>query len=273
MNAGFFWTIGRTFASNLMRRRALVGNLVVRDFKQRYVGSAIGWLWGAVHPAVLLLSYWFVFSLVFRVRLLPDSGTDSFALYLFVGILPWLLFQDTVQRSVTAVVDYSNLITKTVFPSEVLPISMLLSGMLNHLLGLLVLLVILGLVGKKLTVYALLVPVYTLLLALFTIGVSWLVASLHVFLRDTAQALSIALIFWFWFTPIFYPPELVPEGFRLVLAVNPMTTVVTGYRNAFLQMPPPSSEHLLILLAWTGVVFVAGALFFRHSKTAFADVL
>ena len=273
MNAGFFWTIGRTFASNLMRRRALVGNLVVRDFKQRYVGSAIGWLWGAVHPAVLLLSYWFVFSLVFRVRLLPESGTDSFALYLFVGILPWLLFQDTVQRSVTAVLDYSNLITKTVFPSEVLPISMLLSGMLNHLLGLLVLLVILGLVAKKLTVFALLVPVYTLLLALFTIGVSWLVASLHVFLRDTAQALSIALIFWFWFTPIFYDANLLPEKMRFIARINPLAYIVEAYRKCLLVGQAPALGDLAITAAFAVTAFLAGGLFFRYAKRAFGDVL
>src|SRR5213593_2098951 len=116
MDSGLSLAAPWGFVSNLVRRRALVGNLVARDFKQRYVGSSLGWLWGAAHPAVLLLSYIFVFSLVFHVQPQAGSGTDSFALYLFAGILPWLLFQETVQRSSTAVVDYSNLITKTVFP-------------------------------------------------------------------------------------------------------------------------------------------------------------
>ncbi len=273
MNVGFFWTVGRAFVSNLVQRRALVGNLVVRDFKQRYVGSSIGWLWGAVHPAVLLLSYWFVFSKVFKVPLRPELGTDSFALYLFVGILPWLLFQDTVQRSATAVMGYSNLITKTMFPSEVLPLSLLLSGMLNHLLGLLVLLGILGLVVKKLTVFALLVPVYTLLLAVFTIGVSWLVASLNVFLRDTAQALSVGLIFWFWFTPIFYAADRLPENARFIAWINPLAYVVDAYRKCLLAGQAPALGDLAITAVFAVTAFVAGGLFFRYTKRAFGDVL
>ena len=114
---------------------------------------------------------------------------------------------------------------------------------------------------------------YLPILILLTQGLGWLVSSLNVFFRDTSQVLTVTMVFWFWFTPIFYPPELVPERFRVIMAVNPMATVVTGYRNAFLQMEPPQPEHILILLGWTGVVFLAGALFFRQSKAAFADVL
>ncbi len=269
----FFLTVGRAFASNLLRRRALVGNLVARDFRQRYVGSALGWLWGAVHPAVLLLSYTFVFSLVFKIPPAPGSGTDSFALYLFAGILPWLLFHDTVLRSVTAVVDYSNLITKTMFPSEVLPISLFLSGMLNHLLGLLVLVAISAFLVKKITVFVLLLPVYLFLLALFTIGVSWIVSSLHVFLRDTAQALSIVLTFWFWFTPIFFGAERLPENLRFIARINPLAYVVDAYRTCLLAGRAPALGDLAVTAAFAATVFVAGGLFFRYTKRAFGDVL
>ncbi len=273
MNWGFLWTVGRAFLSNLVRRRALVGNLVVRDFKQRYVGSMLGWLWGAVHPAVLLLSYTFVFSLVLKVPPAKGSGTQSFALYLFAGILPWLLFHDTVLRSVTAVVDYSNLITKTMFPSEVLPISLFISGLLNHLLGLVVLLAITALVVKKVAVSILLLPVYLFLLALFTIGVSWLVSSLQVFVRDTAQGLSIALVFWFWFTPIFFGVERLPARLRVIAKINPLAYVVDAYRKCVLagQAPPPADLAVTALFAATA--FVAGGLFFRYTKRAFGDVL
>ena len=273
MNRGFFTTTVRALVSNLLRKRTLVGNLVARDFKQRYVGSTLGWLWGAVHPAVLLLSYTFVFSLVFKVRPAADSGTDNFPLYLFAGILPWLLFQETVQRSVTAVVDYSNLITKSLFPSEVLPISLFLSGMLNHLLGLLVLLAIVVFLVKKVTVFVLLLPVYVFLLALFTIGVSWLVSSLHVFLRDTAQALSIVLTFWFWFTPIFFSVEHLPENLRFIARINPLAYVVDAYRRCLLAGRAPAPADLALTAAFAFAAFIGGGLFFRYSKRAFGDVL
>src|SRR3989304_8881126 len=128
--------IAGNFLGNLVRRRGLIFNLGVRDFKQRYIGSSMGWLWAAVHPIVLLASYTFVFAVVFKVRLGPEAGTSNFSVFLFTRILPWLLFQETVQRSVNSMVDYANLITKSVFPAELVPISIFLSNVLNHLLGL-----------------------------------------------------------------------------------------------------------------------------------------
>jgi len=90
---------GRHFLKNLVERRTLVGQLVRRDFQQRYVGSAAGWLWGAIHPLVLLASYYFIFKLCLHQTLPPGEVTDSYVMYLFCGFLPWLLFQDTVVRS------------------------------------------------------------------------------------------------------------------------------------------------------------------------------
>ena len=260
------------FLIRLKANRNLIRNLVVRDLKHRYVGSVGGFFWSVVHPIVLLVCYYFVLTKVFGQRLGEEYATQNYALFLFCGIVPWLMFQDTVLRNCTSVSDNANLITKTLIPPEVLPISIMISNLVHHLIGLSVLIGAI-VVFHTVELSVLRVLAYMPVLVLMTLGLSWLVSSLNVFFRDTKEVLNVLMIFWFWFTPIFYPPELVPEGFRLVLAVNPMTTVVTGYRNAFLQMPPPSSEHLLILLAWTGVVFVAGALFFRHSKTAFADVL
>ena len=268
----FLWIVGRTFLSNLVRRRALLLNLVMRDFQQRYVGSAVGWLWGGVQPAVLLLSYTFVFGRIFQVKPPTDSRTSSFALWLFAGIVPWLLFQEAVQRSVTAVVDYSNLITKTMFPSEMLPLAMFLSGLINHALALVVLLVIAGIAGT-LTPLALLLPLYLLLLALFSVGISWVVSSLHVFLRDTSHAFSIVLIFWFWFTPIFYTADRLPRRLHFLARVNPLAYVVEAYRGLVGAGPAPRVADLGLLALFALGVFFAGGLFFRYTKRAFGDVL
>ena len=87
------WQIASTFVRNLERRRGLILNLVARDFKQRYIGSSMGWLWAAVHPMVLLASYTFVFAVVFKVKLGPEAGTSNYAIFLFAGMLPWMLFR------------------------------------------------------------------------------------------------------------------------------------------------------------------------------------
>ena len=259
------------FLIRLKANRNLLLNLVMRDLKHRYVGSVGGFFWSVVHPIVLLVCYYFVLTKVLGARL-PEEYTQNLALFLFCGILPWLMFQDTVLRNCTSVSGNANLITKTVIPSEVLPISIMISNLVHHLIGLTILIVGLLLL-HTVELSNLWVLAYLPVLILLTQGLGWLVSSLNVFFRDTNEVLNVLMIFWFWFTPIFYPVELVPEGFRVVLAVNPMATVVTGYRNAFLQMQPPSLVQILILLGWAVVAFVVGALFFRQSKAAFADVL
>ena len=261
------------FLCRLRANRNLLKNLIVRDLKYRYVGSFGGFFWSIVHPIVLLVSYYFVFTMIFRIGIdLERFGTENFAIYVFSGFLPWLLFSDTVMRSCTSMTDNANLITKTVIPSEILPVAIMISNLIHHVIGLGILIVVLGLF-ETIQVSFLSVLLYLPLLIAFAQGLSWLVSGLNVFFRDTSQILNVLLIFWFWFTPILYAPELVPQRFGAIVALNPIATIVTGYRNAFLQLTPPSSQHVLILLGWTLAAFLIGALFFRRSKAAFADVL
>src|SRR5208282_3873105 len=122
---------GTYFARNLIYRRTLLFQLVRRDFEQRFIGSAAGWLWGVVHPLVLLVSYIFVFQVCLKVKLPPGAATQNYTMYLFCGVLPWLLFSETVTRSASSMVENSNLITKTVFPAEVVPVSIFLSSLMQ----------------------------------------------------------------------------------------------------------------------------------------------
>src|SRR5262249_55832364 len=103
--------------------RNLLKNLIVRDIKHRYVGSIAGFLCSVIHPIVLLVSSTFIFGVVFRQSMGPEFGTDSFAIFVFCGLLPWLLFSDTVVRNCSVISDNALLITKTVIPAEILPIS------------------------------------------------------------------------------------------------------------------------------------------------------
>src|SRR3954469_21985117 len=126
---------GRLFLQNLVERRTLLFQLVRRDFEQRFVGSAMGWIWGLIHPLVLLLSWTFVFNFCLKMEVPPGEGTRSYPLWLFAGMLPWLLFSEAVQRSASSLLEQANLITKTVFPSEMIPVSVFLSALVSHLLG------------------------------------------------------------------------------------------------------------------------------------------
>ena len=114
---------GGRFLTNLVERRALLYQMVRRDFDQRYVGSAAGWLWGLIHPLVMLLVWRFVFETCMKIEMPRGEVTQNYTLYLLAGYLPWFLFQETVQRSASSLVDNASLITKTLFPSEIVPIS------------------------------------------------------------------------------------------------------------------------------------------------------
>jgi lipopolysaccharide transport system permease protein len=264
---------GTYFLRNLRERRNLLAQLVRRDFGQRFVGSIAGWLWGVFHPLVLLLSWTFVFQVCLKISLQPGEVTQNYTLFLFSGFLPWLLFQDTVQRSTTAVVEYSNLIKRTVFPVEMIPVAIFLSSLVQHLIAVTLAIAVAAVWLRHLSPMVLMLPAYTVLLGMFAVGVAWITSSLHMYLRDTAQVLSVALTFWFWLTPIFITRDHYPSGFRFLITLNPLAVAVNAYRDRLLSSRPPDLHEVALIAAYGVASFVIGGLFFRFLKRGFADVL
>ncbi|HTS51117.1 MAG TPA: ABC transporter permease [Bryobacteraceae bacterium] len=264
---------GVHFVRNLVRSRTLLAQLVRRDFQQRFVGSAAGWLWGLIHPLVMLVSWVFVFQVCLHQTLPPNEVTHNYALFLFCGFLPWMLFQETVTRSASSLLENANLITKTVFPSEIVPVSIFLSSLAGHLMVLVLVIAVVGLYVGHFSLWMLSLPVYMLLIGLLAVGVGWIVASLQVYLRDTAQVLSVVLTFWFWLTPIFINEEQIPEQVRFIVRLNPLAFMVRAYRDRLLSYRVPRLHDFLIIAAYAITAFVFGGLFFRHLKRGFADVL
>ncbi len=264
---------GRHFLRNLVERRALVAQLVSRDFRTRYVGSSAGWLWGVVHPIVQLLIWIMVFQYWFGATLGANEVTTNYPLFLFCGILPWWLFQETVTRSAGSLVEQSNLITRTVFPSEVVPVSIFLSSMIHHLIAVLLAILTVGLWLKTLSPMIVLLPVYMLFVGLFAVGVGWIASSLHVYLRDTAQALGVIINLWFWITPIMISEDRIKGPLHVLVRWNPMSWLVNAYRHRLLSSQWPDWRELVVIAAYSISVFVLGGLFFRHLKRGFADVL
>jgi lipopolysaccharide transport system permease protein len=262
---------------HFVKRRTLIFQLVKRDFQQRYVGSAVGWLWSLIHPLVLLASYTFIFSVCLKTP--PGTGalTKDYTLFLFTGMLPWLLFSETVHRSSGCIVEQANLITKTMFPSEIVPVSIFLSSLISHMLTVAVVVGIVAFVLGHVSPMLVLLPVFSLLLGLFAVGIGWVAASLQVYLRDTAQVVAVGLTFWLWLTPIFIGEEQFPKSVKFILAVNPLAYIVQAYREMLLgtKMLPLADLAALLgpMAAFSIGAFVLGGLFFRHLKRGFADVL
>jgi ABC-type polysaccharide/polyol phosphate export permease len=256
-----------------VERRSLLFQLVRRDFEQRFIGSAMGWIWGVIHPLVLLVSWWYVFSVCLRQTLPVSEVTQNYPLFLFAGMLPWLLFSDTVQRSASSLLDQANLITKTVFPAEIVPVSVFLSALVSHLLALALMVAVVGVWLNQISIFLVLLPLYMLAIGFFAVGLGWIVASLHVFLRDTAQVLAVALTLWFWVTPIMITEEHFPSWARILKIANPMYFGVRAYRQILLTQRLPDPRDLLLLTVYGAATFLVGGLFFRYMKSGFADVL
>jgi lipopolysaccharide transport system permease protein len=264
---------GRLFLRNLVAGRTLLFQLVRRDFRQRFIGSAAGWLWGLIQPLVMLLLWNFVFRVCLKMTPPEGEVTQNYTLFLAAGYLPWMLFQESVMRSSNSLVENSNLITKTVFPSEIVPISIFLSSLINHLLALLLVLVMIVYTGWTPSPMSLMLPVYMVLLGLLATGIGWIFSSLQVYLRDTTQMLNIIMTCWFWVTPIFIFEHHIPENLRFLIQWNPLAWIVRAYRERLLSLRPPSMEDLAALTVCSMAVFIVGGLFFRHLKRGFADVL
>lgn len=265
------------FLQVLVQRRNLIAQLVRRDFQARFVGSVAGWLWTLIQPLVLLLSWVFVFMYCMRVPPPPEALHKSYVVFLFCGYLPWMLLSETLQRSSNTIVENSTLITKTIFPSEVLPVSLFLSSLISNLLA-----TLLALGGVLLDTHSLpgtivVLPVFIAIVALLATGVSWIASSLQVYLRDTSQFVQVLLTAWFWTTPIFMYESMMrgrlPAWAWNLVRLNPLTAVVGGYRRALLLGEWPVWSDLALSAVISFGVFVVGGLFFRRLKRGFADVL
>lgn len=250
----------------------MIRSMVVRDFLKRYVGSVLGVFWSVIHPATQLALYYFVFSVVLKMKLGPEYGGTHFAIWMIAGLLPWMMFAEVVNRSPDAVVEQASVIRKMVFPSEILPIVRLTAATVNHLIGvalLVGLLVVLG-YGLPLTVF-MIVP-YFAVMAVFSLGIGWALAALNVYLRDIGQVVGVFVNIWFFLTPVVYVRELVPASLQGLYAWNPMLHVVEGYRAALLGRATDVTG-LAYLAALGLVALTIGGMVFRKLKPQFADVL
>src|ERR1700683_3336744 len=155
---------GPLFLRNLVGRRSLLFQLVRRDFEQRFVGSAIGWIWGIIHPLVLLVSWIYIFQIVLKQTLPAGEVTNNYPLFIFSGMLPWMLFSETVQRSASSLLEHANLITKSMFPSEIVPLAVFLSTLVSPLLAVPLMIAATLYATHQIGFAALLLPVYLFLI-------------------------------------------------------------------------------------------------------------
>lgn len=210
--------------------RELLLNLINRNLKARYAGSALGIFWAFLHPLLLAMVVGFVFSRILRMDI-----EDPY-LFIISGMLPWAFLSGSLQESVMSIPANVSILKQSSLPREFIPIAQVLANWVLFLLGLLVVIPIFLFVkgGMGLTSVAVLIIV-ALLQLFFVSGVSLVLSAGYVYFRDTNQLLNVFLLFWLWLTPVFYSISMIPLEYRGVFDLNPMTPYIHLYRSALLH--------------------------------------
>lgn len=269
----FKTSIGEMIGS-FWRNRQLIGILAMREVVGRYRGSMLGILWSFFHPVFMLAVYTFVFSVVFKARwhVGSDSRTE-FALVLFAGLILFNLFSECANRAPGLILANVNYVKKVVFPLEILPWVNMGSALFHAVVSLTVWLLFYALFFSTPHLTVLLLPAVILPVLLFTIGLSWALAALGVYLRDVSQIVGIITTVLMFLSPIFYPISALPSEYRRLMYFNPLTLAIEQARDVLFwgTIPDPAIYGLYLLMsmmfAWAGFAW------FQKTRKGFADVI
>ena len=260
------------FLRDLVRSREIILTMTQRDFANRYLGSCLGLVWAFIQPLANIVVVWFVFQVGFKAAPVHDF---PFILWLAAGMIPWSFFSEALSRSTSSVVDKACVVKKVCFRASMLPIVAILSTLIVHVALVGVLFAMFAWYGYLPHRYALQLPYYLGATVVMLLGLSWLTSSLTVFLRDVPQVIGLVLQFGFWATPIFWPPEQMPEHIRWVIQLNPMHYIVAGYRHSFIDRVWFWEDlgGACVFWSFTLLCFLVGAVVFTRLRPHFADAL
>lgn len=251
----------------------LIRSMVKRDIAARYRGSFGDVLWTVLNPALLMLTYFFVFGIVLRARFGGDPSRAGFALYFLAGMLPWLPFSEAVGRAPSVIIEYRNFVKKLRFPIEVLPINLTIAGLVTQVFALGVFAVFLLAIRGTVPLTALWLPVLVIPQLMLTLGLSWMLAALGVYVRDLSQLIGYVLTVWFFVTPICYPEASLPAAAIPLLSKNPIFVLVHGFRDVLLENRAPQFGPLWKLWVVSAVICILGYAWFYKLRKNFADVI
>lgn len=262
------------FAS-LWRNRHLILQMTKREVIGRYRGSIMGLAWSFFNPVFMLSVYTFVFSVVFKARwgVEDEGGRLGFAMALFVGMIVHGLFAECVNRAPGLILSNVNYVKRVVFPLEILPWIAMGSAVFHAAVSLCVLMAASFLLTFSLPWTLILFPLVALPLVFATMGLAWFLAACGVYLRDIVQVTGFITTVLLFLSPVFYPASALPEDFRVLLFINPLTFIIEEARKVLLWGNPPDWQGLAFYTTASLTIAWAGFWWFQRTRHGFADVL
>lgn len=252
---------------NLYKYRELLKTNIKKEIRGKYKNSFLGVLWSFLNPLLQIAVYALVFPFILK------NTQDNYVIFLCCGLIPWEFFSTTISRSAFTMVENGNIIKKVYFPREILPISVVTSETVNFLISTIIIIVFVIFGGIGLSKYIMLYPIVLLAQYLLLIAISLIVSSISIYIRDLQHLIGVALQLLFYAAPIVYTPESIPEQFKWILKCNPMTYIISGYRNIFYNQTMIELKPLLILIVCSLVACAIGYVIFNKLQKGFAEQL
>ena len=247
--------------------RELLYFFVWRDVKVRYKQTVIGVLWVVLQPLMTMG----VFTIFFgRLAKLPSEGLP-YPVFYFAALVPWAYFATALANCTNIVVANQHLITKVYFPRLVLPLAAVCSGLLDFVIGLVVMITLALVFGIHVTATVTLLPFFLILALLTALGVGLWTSALNALYRDVASVIPFIIQFWMLASPVAYPSSLVPARWRWLYGLNPMVGVIDGFRWALTARGQPPGAQMVASTAMVAVVLVGGLFFFQRIESTVAD--
>jgi len=251
------------YIENFLKYRFLLKELVSRDIKIKYRRSVLGILWSLLNPLMMMIVLSIVFSALFK------HAIPNFPVYLLSGRLIYDFFSQGTRAAMVSIRSSASLLKKVYIPKYMFPLSKVLSTFVTFLISMIVLLIVMLVtrVDFTLNIIFAILPLFYILL--FTIGCGLIISTLAVFFRDVEHLYDVILLAWMYFTPLFYPAEIVPRKYQFLLKINPLYYIITIFREAILYGKMPSLGYNIICLSFSLLTFLLGLIVFYRKQDKF----
>ena len=247
--------------------RQLLKSNISKEVRGKYKGSFLGVLWSFVNPLLMTLVYAIVFPFLLK------SSQPHYTTFIVIAIIPWTWFTYTIMSGTNTFLVNAGIIKKVYFPREILPISIVTSGLINYLISCIIIGIFLLFSGIGFSVYILYLPLIVLIQYMLQLGIIFITSSIDVYIRDAEYIINFIVQMVFYATPVLYSIDMFPEKFRWILRLNPLATIIESYRNIFYYKTNPDFKMLGITFIVSFIILVVGYAIFEKLKKGFAEEL
>ena len=251
----------------LYEYRQLLKSNVSKEIRGKYKGSFLGVLWSFVNPLLMTLVYAIVFPFILK------STQPHYVTFIVIAILPWTWFTSVISQGTNTIVVNGGIIKKVYFPREILPISIVSSGLINFLISCIIIAIFLICSGIGFSIYILFLPIIIIIQYILLLGIVFITSAIDVYVRDAEYIIAFLVSMLFYGTPILYSSDLFPAKFSWLLNLNPLTTIINSYRDIFYYQTMPNLKALGIVFVVSCLILVLGYMVFNKLKKGFAEEL